>query len=201
MKISTKSTSEVIPPKLYLLELKVRRLQELFKTEFNQELCYHKTNDFLVDHFEPSAIDLKNFSYSVNSEELEDQLALHWESSLKTLVTDPSYLSFLVGQSEQCDKQIRGPSFSRTEMESVARRAISLYRERGLDLDPLSLILDLCTAQFVLCDIRLDKLLKFSDEDFFNDISRVIENLNRETGEIENFTLLKSYNGEILQRN
>ena len=145
MTISNSRTKSVLPPKYILLERKIRFLQSLFEKQFRQQLCYHKTYNFLVDSFEPGIGELEKFVASVNNQDLEHHISLHWESELARIHAqyDDEFQLIL--------KVVGEPSFgvssSTPEMEEVVHRAVFHYSEFGVVLDPLRVMLDLSAVQ------------------------------------------------------
>lgn len=69
-------------------------------------------------------------------------------------------------------------------INKIVDRALSL----GLKRDKMSLDMDICAAH-EKCPLRLEELLIADVFDFAHDIVGIINNLNRETGELENFFL------------
>lgn len=189
MTILHSCTKDVAPPKYILLERKIRFLQSLFKKQFKRKLCHDKAYHFLVDSFEPSADELKNFVTSVCNKELKHQLSIHWGSELALIHAqyDDEFQLILKPAGEPSI----GVSPSRPEMEGVVQRAVFHYSEFGVVLDPLRLMLDLSAAKSSIPTINFEALLESEDDDFAHDISGVIKNLNRETGHLENNFLLR----------
>jgi len=63
----------------------------------------------------------------------------------------------------------------------IVRRA----RESGIERDYLDLIMDLQVAHNT-CPLDLAGFVNAKDTDFFHDVWGIINNLNRQTGELEN---------------
>lgn len=57
----------------------------------------------------------------------------------------------------------------------------------GIDtIDALSLIMDIDAVNSNGCKLSLERLLTFPDFDFYHDVLGIQNNLNRETGKLEN---------------
>ena len=81
-------------------------------------------------------------------------------------------------------------AFSKTTKEEyevifdIVKRAKSI----GVKRDPLSLEMDI-EAAHENCPLKLDELLKADDFNFMHDVIGIVNHLNRQTGELENFFL------------
>jgi hypothetical protein len=67
---------------------------------------------------------------------------------------------------------------------NIAARAKKEYQEHGVDLDMLSLEMDLIAVHGHCQKLDLDKLFNFNSFNFAHDISGIISHLNRETIEL-----------------
>lgn len=66
-------------------------------------------------------------------------------------------------------------------IDKIVERALSIgVKRRGMDLE-----MDICAAH-ENCPLKLEELLAADNFNFLHDIYGIINNLNRETGELEN---------------
>lgn len=81
----------------------------------------------------------------------------------------------------------------------IAQRAYIGLDNLNLKQSFLTTKMDLKACHANGCELNFEKLLNFDYFDFSHDILGIIKNINRETGEIENCFLPRSYNREINQ--
>lgn len=76
-------------------------------------------------------------------------------------------------------------------MGRIAAQAMDTYKRLGIEthFDEIDLHMDLCAVHLNGCPLRLQDLLDASDFDFAHDVLGIHKNLNRHTGQLENFFL------------
>jgi hypothetical protein len=71
-------------------------------------------------------------------------------------------------------------------IERIADRAVALGDKYGHTLRKIDIVMDIAAAH-IACPLKLDEMLHVErDNDFGHDVFGIRENLNRQTGEIEN---------------
>jgi hypothetical protein len=70
----------------------------------------------------------------------------------------------------------------------VINKIIERAKSLGVQRDTMSLDMDICAAH-ENCPLRLEEFLNAPNFDCLHDVVGIVNNLNRETGEIENFFL------------
>lgn len=66
---------------------------------------------------------------------------------------------------------------------AIVDRAVRLYAAHDVEIDALSLDMDLCATHYT-CPLRLADLLAADEFNFVHDISGIMRHLNRQTGEL-----------------
>lgn len=74
-------------------------------------------------------------------------------------------------------------------INQIANRAIKDYAKHGVQLDKMTVTMDITACHLNGCPLDLKRLLSFDDFNFAHDISGISRHINRETGKIENFFL------------
>lgn len=72
-------------------------------------------------------------------------------------------------------------------IRKAVTRAISVYAAHNVTLDRMMVEMDLSATHANGNPLDFDKLLAFDDFSFMHDITGIYRNLNRDTGELENF--------------
>jgi hypothetical protein len=74
----------------------------------------------------------------------------------------------------------------RETIAAITGRAIGLYRDYGIECDPLALSLAILATHANGCRLRLAALLAADDLNFLHDVSGIVNNIDTDTGRLLN---------------
>ncbi len=74
-------------------------------------------------------------------------------------------------------------------IKQIVDRAVTYFGKYGIEIDSLSLTMDLAATHSNGCPLDFDRLLSFDESSFAHDIGSIMRHINRRTGKIENFFL------------
>jgi hypothetical protein len=69
----------------------------------------------------------------------------------------------------------------------IADRAVTMAKQSCINYDKMSALMDLTAVHANGCPLRLETLAESTDGDFAHDVFGIRQNLNRKTGQLENF--------------
>jgi hypothetical protein len=72
------------------------------------------------------------------------------------------------------------------KISNIARRFVEICKEMGQDVEQFSIMMDLTATHLNGCPLRLQELSETEDFHLIHDVMGINQNLNRDTGELEN---------------
>lgn len=84
---------------------------------------------------------------------------------------------------------------SKEDTEVIAK-IVKRAKEAGVQRDNLSLLMDISIAH-QNCPLRLQELLEAKNFEFMHDVIGIVNHLNRDTGELEDFFLPRHAKPEV----